>query len=780
MLTLPTDPTAAGNPFDKVDLTGLGAVTFPGGADRVQVDAYVAGAWVTGSAAASAALPDGVTASAVTGLRFTFTSTSGTAIAASGSAGSVVVQLAQRSATRSLGTTLVTGTTVTAAVTGSVVLGSHGSTSTRTTASYAIGGLTSTVDGSTTFGTTASPLAHVPAGTTAPLTVSGKNTSNGPLSTFVVTEDSSVFGPHVTFAGFGTGATWPTGATSAVLSWSVDSGSAPESVTLTAGDALPAPTLVGGQHITGFSIAYAGSIAANTTAVIPVNVAIDATAVDQSAGTLSLTNTVHIDGTNDAGVAPTATRTGTTLVYFPQVKLGLAKSITPSTAIPAGGRSLVRLLATTDSDSGYVHPTTVTIVDQLTGDPVASQYWGAFNAVAIAPTQVPAGSTLVVATTTDGTTWTDVATTTATTAAKVYSGTLANSADVTGIRFTFTDSDGFGQGGSLQGNISFVARSTIRGTSTPTASDGAASGYTNAATATAIGDVVLQDGSTVSATAGQTAPASIKTIPAGSGGLMVGKAWQPVAGSTAVNSQSGQNRTARVTWGTEINGYSTAVVQEPADPTATGAGTVFQNFNLVSIPAITTATDPSIAYDEITKIELFDGTTWTPVGSCTTIAPCAGGMPTAYNLTTPQQNSTVGVRITFAEYALGRLGDAVAPPVGSGVTSGESARPIDFQFQIRNKVRDASALADPSSPWITAQKVYNGTDPGVVVNAARLTLNGSGSGSVSGTAADAIDIIDNPPAITLTKAASPSTIVIPAPADNIAASNYPTETFTMV
>ena len=54
-LALPTDPTAAGNLFDTVDLSGIGAVVFPTGADQIQVDAYVAGAWVTGTPAPTAA-----------------------------------------------------------------------------------------------------------------------------------------------------------------------------------------------------------------------------------------------------------------------------------------------------------------------------------------------------------------------------------------------------------------------------------------------------------------------------------------------------------------------------------------------------------------------------------------------------------------------------------------------------------------------------------------------------------------------------------------------------
>ncbi|WP_406451741.1 DUF11 domain-containing protein [Streptomyces sp. NBC_00876] len=63
--------------FDAVDLVSIKSNTMPAGADRVQIDAYVDGAWVNGTPAASAALPTGVNAADVTGIRATYSSTSG-------------------------------------------------------------------------------------------------------------------------------------------------------------------------------------------------------------------------------------------------------------------------------------------------------------------------------------------------------------------------------------------------------------------------------------------------------------------------------------------------------------------------------------------------------------------------------------------------------------------------------------------------------------------------------------------------------------------------------
>lgn len=64
--------------FDAVDFVSFGTFQAPAGANRVRVDAFVGGAWVTGTPTTVNApvLPAGITAIEVRGLRFTFTSTS--------------------------------------------------------------------------------------------------------------------------------------------------------------------------------------------------------------------------------------------------------------------------------------------------------------------------------------------------------------------------------------------------------------------------------------------------------------------------------------------------------------------------------------------------------------------------------------------------------------------------------------------------------------------------------------------------------------------------------
>ncbi|MFJ8822744.1 DUF5979 domain-containing protein [Streptomyces sp. NPDC102467] len=96
--------------FDAVDLVSIKSNQMPKGADRVQIDAYVDGKWVNGKPASSAALPSGVSAADVTGIRATYTSTSTsndgytiTPCTGNSCAGVLVLDVSPRPALRSTG-----------------------------------------------------------------------------------------------------------------------------------------------------------------------------------------------------------------------------------------------------------------------------------------------------------------------------------------------------------------------------------------------------------------------------------------------------------------------------------------------------------------------------------------------------------------------------------------------------------------------------------------------------------------------------------------------------
>ena len=61
--------------FDAVDFVKIGSVTMPAGANQVQIDAFVDGAWIDGTPAPEGALPAGVDPGDVQGIRARFSST---------------------------------------------------------------------------------------------------------------------------------------------------------------------------------------------------------------------------------------------------------------------------------------------------------------------------------------------------------------------------------------------------------------------------------------------------------------------------------------------------------------------------------------------------------------------------------------------------------------------------------------------------------------------------------------------------------------------------------
>jgi uncharacterized repeat protein (TIGR01451 family) len=770
-LVLPTTPsstTVANNLFEAVNFASFGAVTFPQGADQIQVDAWVAGAWIVGTADTTAALPAGVDPTTVTGLRVIFTASTGTSLAANGTAGSIAVNLAQRGSLRTAGTSLVTGMTATAHVTGTVVVPGQTPQSSTASDTYVVGGLNSQVSATTSFTPT-----RIPAGTGSIVTITGTNTSNGPLSSLTIAEPSTgtMFTDLITFDGFrSSGWGWPAGATAGQVTWFVNTGTVPSPSSFTSGSGLPAtPALDPGQRITGFAVEFTGSIASGQIARVPFRLAVAGEVVPPGNPIVVITDAPRIDGVNDAGAATPATPTATLEVLDPSVQVTLDKTVTPTVEIPAGGRQLVQLTTTTSSDSGYVSPSSITVVDVATADPL--DYWRAFDAVEISSTPVSLGSTLRISATTDGTTWTQIAFIDATAAATTYRGAIPNSTTTVGLKFEFENPDGFAQGTVVRPSIIFVAQPTLRDTTTPTSSVGAPVSYTNVATVDAVGDITLVGApAQVTASATDSAVGTIKTI-TGAGGLF-DKQWQ---GSATVDSQSGQTRTARLLWGSEIIGYTGAVIQDPVTPTPI-VDSVYQVFDLSIISAITPATDPLIAYDKITGVQLFNKNTlaWESVGSCTVITPCLGQLP-QITLTTGQRASTIGVRVFVEEYAAGRQNDALAPPIGSGVASGPNGRPLDLVFQLRNTLRDASA--DPANPWITEDDVYNTGAAGVVENDGSLTLTSGGAPEVL-EGSDTIIVVDNLPQVSLTKTAAAATLVIPNP-DDVVAANYPATSFTI-
>lgn len=783
----PADPTAAGSTFEFYDLSSLGAVTFPEGADQVQVVALTAGGEVDGPVGTTAQLPAGVQPGDVTGLRFLFSSTTGDTIAAGGAAGSVALTLAQRGTGRTSGTTLVTGGTRTNTVGATVVTPNGDGQAPQASAQQVVAPLTVSVVAGKSF-----QDRQIPAGQSAIGTLTAKNTSTGPLTSLSVREPGTgtFFTDKVTFGGFASGAAWPQGATGATVHWSVNTGTAPADSTFDQASGLPAaPTLADGQYLTGFEVVYTGAIAPGASATIPFTVKTTTDAGPTGSGFTSYPNTVTVTGTNPAGTA-TDDATANLDVYFPEVKLTLDKTISPSVVVP-GGTSLVQLSAQTPTGTSSVRPNKIVITEPQ--NPANAPYWNAFDATAIAPTGVPAGSTLTIEYTTDGTTWKELAVVDATAGSKTYSALIDSLLPsgtkhdmLTGLRFTFEDTDGFGQATNVKPAITFTARGELRDLSGPTDPGvyPTITNYQNCAQSDATG--TLPGNTTVtSQPAVDCAPAGVQATEGGPGPLLAAKSWD---GTKAVQAQSGTTTGVTLGWGSQVSGMQSMTVQDPAVPSPI-EGSVFQAFDLTRIDAITpTVTngatfDPRIRWDKVSKVELFDGTTWNDITSkaCQSANACDGIFP-GYTLSDTERASTQGVRLTFVESPnrgrnIQSTGDPTAPPVGSGVASvSASAQPggrtIHLDLTLRNAVR-GGVVTD----WVTATRTYNmAGSPGAVDNTVRVGAQPFSGDPVTRDANDHVTIVDPTFTTKVTKTASPQTLVIPQP--DVPAADYPSTTYT--
>ncbi|MCU1440880.1 MAG: hypothetical protein JWP85_1877 [Rhodoglobus sp.] len=773
---------AAANPFALVDFDGFGTVVAPQGADRVQVDAYVLVAgtwtWVSGSPStiATIALPVGVDAAEVGGIRVTFSdSTSGAMIIAGGSAGSVPVTVVQRSTNRQTGASLVLGSSVTNSVTGTVTVPGQPPVNRSATAPYAIGGLTVAVDA----GKQITPN-RIPAGTSAVATITGRNASNGPLASLSLA-DTDFFTEELAFGGFTSPVTYPTGATGASIQWFYSGGEI-ESAALPAGSTPTAPGAPAGGHLTGFALTFTGAVAVNATATL--NFAVSPSQdFAQAESPRRVTNTVDATAVNPAGTSTDAASAPLD-VFQPEIALAIDKTISPAGAVQAGGTVVVQLPTVTSSDSASVTPTSITVEDSLRAG--SGDFWNAFNPIAIAPTQVSSGVALLVEYTTDGTTWVTLASVAPSAIASVYQSAIDPGLVpvIEGLRFTFSNPDEFPRGATVAPNIVFEARSTLRsdpGTAT-SVPDAAASEYENRGFATSTGEV---EGPTTitSAPVEDFADASIISF-SGAGSLMVDKTWRTptfAQSKDTINSQSGEQAGTRLGWGVLSTGYSSVTITDSANDEANPQNTVFQAFDLDRIPAISFTADPLLRWDIVSSVELYYGGAWNAV-----VAPGGSWMNGSgfkgYDLSATESGLTTGVRITIVPNDAARAAstNAVTPPVGSGVATSASGqlRTIDLLWTLRNVVRV------PTPPltvdWVTAGHGYN--DP---MSSTNTVYNTVGVAGVQNAAAvgpvvdsDSIMLIDQPPGVDVSKVSSATSIPIPNN-DDVAPGDYPSVTFSI-
>ncbi|RWZ68291.1 DUF11 domain-containing protein [Labedella populi] len=780
---------ASDNPFRIVDLAGLGAVTAPEGADRITVDAFVYDAgswnWVVGgeTPVGEAALPAGVDPAAVGGLRFTFSATDGSTIVAVGGAGSVEMNVVQRATDRETGASLVLGADVVNVVAGTVLPVTGEPVTATAEAAYEIGSLDVEV-----MATKSINPERVPAGSSATASIGARNDSNGVLTRLVLA-DEGYFTPDVMFGGFSGPLALPAGATRATVTWTYSDGSTVDAA-VGPGTAPSPSDAPAAEHLTGFSIAYTGAIEAGATVAADFEIAIRESAVpEKESGPLETVNTLVATGENAAGTA-TAEAEAPLDVFFPDIRLVLDKTISPSGAVAAGGTVVVQTPVATSTDSAFVTPTSI-VVDDVWREGRESDFWNAFTPLAIAPTQVPVGSTLTVSFSTDGgATWQTLTDVDATAGTRVVSGSLADLASangvdlnvelVTGLRYSFRDGVGFAAGTTVSPNTVFQARSTLRGSPDTATSiaDADPSVYENRAFAVAEGAV---DGGSVvrSDEVDDVAVGSIVSFD-GVGSVLANKRFTVPGGSANldfVNAQSGERAGTLLAWGVTATGYDSVVVSDAAGNETSPQDTVFQAFDLTRIAPVTFQRDPLLRWDTVSAVDLFIDGAWQRV-------PAPGGNWmngsgfVGYILSASERAATTGVRITVVPNDAAResSSDPLAPPVGSGVATSTATgvRPLDLVWTLRNVVR----VEDAAGRWVTSEHGYNDEDPATVWNSMSVGGVQGGSPVEPRTARDSLTIIDQAPLVSVRK--SSNTTMIPVPfAGDVAPSDYPTLDFTI-
>lgn len=248
----------------------------------------------------------------------------------------------------------------------------------------------------------------------------------------------------------------------------------------------------------------------------------------------------------------------------------------------------------------------------------------------------------------------------------------------------------------------------------------------------------------------------------GEGPDLVDKQWL----DDDVPALSGQSRTARIHWSTQGLNFANMAITDPATAGELGpdvpdiATSVYDAFDLTAINAITPATDPLIAEDRISKVELYLDGAWTDVtaAACPSAAACTGAFP-RFELSDTQQAGTTGVRLTYTERT-----------AGEGVGSSTDRRPLDLDFRVRDTLR-----SDPSQ-YVLGEfhdHTYNTTDPGVVNNTVNARGFGGRSGEFSSNDGDRINILDAPFNVDITKEFDQDSLGLPSPDNDVDPADYP-------
>ncbi|WP_062290683.1 DUF5979 domain-containing protein [Demequina phytophila] len=732
----PADPTASPNPFDSLQLTSLDINSFPPNADQVQIEIYEDGAWTTVDD-----LP--ADTSGITGIRLTFTSSTGELIEP-GAEADIDLGFEQRDL-GALDQDVVVDNTVTNEVERDDVVGPSDDD-----AAYTILGNIPDVSADKDV----TPL-YGPHGSEFNAELVGENTWTDDLASLSLTEPADGtpgFDDSMSFEGFAEPFDWPAGATGGTITYEC-SGTDAAPQDLDAAPALP-PGPPAGCDVTRFTIDFTGTIPPGATATFNVTLGTDP---DDPAQATQHDNTVGVTGTSPSGATGDDEADDTFYTYLAVIDALQSKDIVPGTIIGNAGEWIVATLpgGTAPAPGGLPLPddySTVPSHEIVIQDPPAtsldddtpldSDFWDTFSPTELADIAIPAGATLTV------NYWDPVAeewvqlpgpdfpiegpTTWS------WPGPFPD--DVGGFQFIFESEQGFPPGTTLQPNIVLELDEDVIGTD-PITVDNCA----NTAATADNADPDLSEPGCDSITILPIDPDGGGDGAGGTGEYVDKDILEPT-----INARTEDEVTARLLWSTGgVSGMDSLTLSDVPAPSAAPADlaqSFFDAFDLVAIEAITPATDPLIQWDAVASVELYRvGVGWVEAENSPCPGGCDGQLP-RIPLTPEEQADTIGVRIQFVEgSARADSTDPTAPPVGSGVArSIDDERPVDLTFRIRDERRS------DGSP-VTGHSLYNEPpDEGLIRDDVSATAE-VGDETFVDDGSDVIDILDVPLVTDITK-----------------------------
>lgn len=764
---------ATENPFEQLELVGIGELTAPTGADRVSVQWFDGTTWTAPSTPVAIPtdpndlLPTSTPALAdIVGVRFTFSRAAGGTLPTTPAGGDAVIVLDTRM--RASVETLPGTTTLTNVSGATVTVGAE--TSPEATASDTLVVTPATLGPIMTKQFADTTL--VPGeGTSA--TLEGRN-GDFEVTRLSIEEPKSgepdLPAQGLRFDGFDAAALeWPTGATAGSFIYRYADSDPVSPTALVAGDGFPAPEA--GRTVTGFRVDFTGTIPAAAYAAIRFDVT--ALAV---VGGVDVTSTNTVLGEVQRGAQLGTATASDDLTRTPaRVNTTVDKTITRGEVWGVSGSGAVisldgKVNSPTDTPSSTVGAQSLVIADPATPGATPDDFWDRFDVRSVGPMAIPANATLTIQYW-DGTAWLDLPG--AVDVAGPVPGFVASVPGseqpvASGIRFAFepkTPGTLLQPGFHVVPYVQVALRADLRsdpGTPVipPTATDPLIVDNT------AISTVTNEFADPAQATDDDTAPIGIRPTNSGPGtGVDLGsKAWiLPAGNPPIIVARTGDRATARISWGTDFAPLDQVVIADPAPASATATGlpavatTAYDAFDLVEVRPIV---DPLMKFDAVVGLWYYSAAAadWVDVTAqaCgASGAACDGAFP-GWVLDNTQRADALGVRIAFAESPTrsARITSPFDPQVGSGVAASAATRPLDLVFELRDVRRSDGAA-------VTGHTVYNATDPGLVDNTVRITGLVDATPEYTTVDNDDIRITDVPLNVTVTKAFDQTELGLP-------------------